>query len=105
MADKFELLWQGYLEISSNRSASERVVLAAAKAALELGKYDFLEEIFTRTFSQIREGEGTLVGIWFEYQTILTAKKLDLKIDNELRARVRRTLQPPKNIDFRMIEN
>jgi tetratricopeptide (TPR) repeat protein len=105
LADKFELLWQGYLEISSNRSASERVVLAAAKAALELGKYDFLEEIFTRTFSQIREGEGTLVGIWFEYQTILTAKKLDLKIDNELRAQVRRTLQPPKNIDFRMIEN
>lgn len=105
LADKFELLWQNYLEISSNRNASERVVLAAAKAALELGKYDFLEEIFTRTFSQIREGEGTLVGIWFEYQTILVARKLDLKLDNELRAQVRRTRQPPKNIDFRMIEN
>jgi len=103
-AERYEQLWKIYSETFTNRVPSERVDLAAAKAALQLGHYQFLEQIFTRTFAQIREGESTLVAIWFEYQAILAAKRLGVVADDQIRKQVRQGTRPPKNIDFRMIE-
>jgi tetratricopeptide (TPR) repeat protein len=103
-AERYEQLWKIYTETFSNRVPSERVDLAAAKAALQLGHYQFLEQIFTRTFAQIREGESTLVAIWFEYQAILAAQRLGVVADDQIRKQVRQSTRPPKNIDFRMIE-
>jgi len=104
-AERYEQLWRIYTEIISIRVPSERIDLAAAKAALQLGHYQFLEQIFTRTFAQIREGESTLVEIWFEYQAILAAQRLGVVVDNQIRKQVRQSARPPKNIDFRMIES
>jgi tetratricopeptide (TPR) repeat protein len=103
-AEKYEELWRIYTELFSTRSPSERIDLAAAKAALQLGHFEFLEKIFTRTFAQIREGESTLVAIWFEHQAIVEAQRLGVAVDDELRKKVRQSARPPKNIDFRMIE-
>jgi tetratricopeptide (TPR) repeat protein len=104
-AERYEQLWKIYTETFSNRVSSERVDLAAAKAALQLGHYQFLEQIFTRTFAQIREGESTLVAIWFEYQAILAAQASGVPVDDQIRKQVRQSARPPKNIDFRMIES
>ena len=103
-AKKYEQLWRSYTEFISIRVPSERIDLAAAKAALQLGHFEFLEKIFTRTFAQIREGESTLVAIWFEYQAILAAQQLGVVVDDHIRTQVRQSARPPKNIDFRMIE-
>ena len=103
-AEKYEQLWKIYTETFANRVPSERVELAAAKAALQLGHYQFLEQIFTRTFAQIREGESTLVAIWFEYQAILEGQRLGVVVDDQIRVQVKQSTRPPKNIDFRMIE-
>ena len=104
-AEKYEQLWEIYTEIILIRIPSERIDLAAAKAALQLGHYQFLEQIFTRTFAQIREGESTLVAIWFEYQAILEGQRLGVVVDDQIRKQVRQSARPPKNIDFRMIES
>jgi len=103
-AEKYEELWRIYTDLFSKRMPSERIDLAAAKAALQLGHFEFLEKIFTRTFAQIREGESTLVAIWFEHQTIVEAQRLGVAVDDQLRKKVRQNARPPKNIDFRMIE-
>ena len=104
-AEKYEQLWEIYSEIILIRIPSERIDLAAAKAALQLGHYQFLEQIFTRTFAQIREGESTLVAIWFEYQATLAAQRSGVVVDDQIRKQVRQSARPPKNIDFRMIES
>ncbi len=104
-AERYEQLWKIYTETFANRVPSERVDLAAAKAALQLGHYQFLEQIFNRTFAQIREGESTLVAIWFEYQAILAAQLSGVPVDDQIRKQVRQSARPPKNIDFRMIES
>ena len=104
-AERYEQLWRIYTEFISIRVPSERIDLAAAKAALQLGHFEFLEKIFTRTFAQIREGESTLVAIWFEYQAILAAQLSGVPVDDEIRKQVRQSARPPKNIDFRMIES
>jgi tetratricopeptide (TPR) repeat protein len=104
-AEKYEQLWKIYTEIISVRVPSERIDLAAAKAALQLGHIEFLAKIFTRTFAQIREGESTLVAIWFEYQAILAAQVSGVPVDDLIRKQVRQSARPPKNIDFRMIES
>jgi tetratricopeptide (TPR) repeat protein len=103
-AENYEELWRIYTELLPTRVPSERIDLAAAKAALQLGHFEFLAKIFTRTFAQIREGETTLVAIWFEHQAILEAQRLGVPVDDQLREQVRRSTRPPKNIDFRMIE-
>jgi tetratricopeptide (TPR) repeat protein len=103
--EKYEQLWKIYTEIISVRVPSERIDLAAAKAALQLGHFEFLAKIFTRTFAQIREGESTLVAIWFEYQAILAAQASGVPVDDQIRKQVRLSARPPKNIDFRMIES
>lgn len=103
-AENYEELWRIYTELLPTRVPSERIDLAAAKAALELGHFEFLAKIFTRTFAQIREGETTLFAIWFEHQAILEAQRLGVAVDDQLREQVRRSTRPPKNIDFRMIE-
>jgi tetratricopeptide (TPR) repeat protein len=103
-AENYEELWRIYTELLSTRVPSERIDLAAAKAALQLGHFEFLAKIFTRTFAQIREGETTLVAIWFEHQAILEAQHLGVAVDDQLREKVRHSTRPPKNIDFRMIE-
>ena len=103
--EKYEQLWKIYTEIISVRVPSERIDLAAAKAALQLGHFEFLVKIFTRTFAQIREGESTLVAIWFEYQAILAAQASGVPVDDQIRKQVRQSARPPKNIDFRMIES
>jgi hypothetical protein len=104
-SEKYEQLWKIYTEIISIRVPSERIDLAAAKAALQLGHFEFLAKIFTRTFAQIREGESTLVSIWFEYQAILAAQVSGVPVDDQIRKQVRQSARPPKNIDFRMIES
>jgi hypothetical protein len=67
------------------------------------GKLDEVEPLFKHEFTTMREGEGTLADIWFEYHEKRLAKKEGKPVDAALKDRVKREFPPPANIDFRMI--
>ena len=67
---------------------------AAAAAALELKKYDFIEHALSREFAMIREGDRRLVDLWFAYQKQKNANA---------GAAASPPADPPKSIDFRMV--
>lgn len=104
---KFEKVWQIYEKLPENCKAFDRVKISAARAAVKLGKTDYLEGFFREEHHDIREGEASLSNIWFEYCAIKmarergmenpTAEELDALIDEAW------DIYPPdKSIDFRM---
>ena len=82
---------------------NERIRILSAKAALELGEFNEVEQLFDQDFATIREGELTLSEIWFEFHERRIAAAEKIKIDENLRERVRKEFPPPRKIDFRMI--
>ena len=84
--ERHEEAWDYYTGLPEDLRNHESLVSAAAAAALELRKYDFIEGALNREFAMIREGDRRLVDLWFAYQ-----KQKGTNVD------------PPKNIDFRMV--
>ncbi len=82
--------------------AHERVELLWAKAAIEIGKLDNVERVFSRDFATIREGEVSLTDLWFAFHEKRLAAAGKVPVDDRLRERVRRDFPPPRFIDFRM---
>jgi len=80
----------------------ERIHIAAARAALELGRLDEVEPLFGREFVTIRESETSVTDLWFEYQARRIAEQNGVPLDDALCQRVRRESKPPRHIDFRM---
>ncbi|HPK00260.1 MAG TPA: hypothetical protein PKW60_12305, partial [Candidatus Hydrogenedentes bacterium] len=80
----------------------ERLLLAQARAALQTGRFEHVEQIFETEFAQIRECETSLTDLWFAYHEQRIAEAEGIPIDDALRERVRRDYVPPRNIDFRM---
>jgi tetratricopeptide (TPR) repeat protein len=81
---------------------AERLRMAAGWAALHYGRFEDVEELLTRDFATIQEGELTLSELWFALQERKLAVADGLEVDEVLRARVRREFPPPYHIDFRM---
>lgn len=83
-------------------ASNERVQLMAARAALATGHEEELNGFFECEFATIREGEVTLTDLWFEWQAWKIARREGRIPDRALRLRLRRTLQPPAHLDFRL---
>jgi hypothetical protein len=78
------------------------VLLLWAKAALETGRLEGVDVLFSREFASIREGEVSLSDLWFAWHESRISTETGSAVDEELRTYVRRTYPPPRNIDFRM---
>jgi tetratricopeptide (TPR) repeat protein len=98
----WEGAWKLFKALPEKTAGAERVQLLAAQAAVELGEYGFIEHIFDRELAVIQEGETTLTDIWFKAEAQKLAKTRGLPCTEDLLEEVRKTLTPPKNIDFRM---
>jgi hypothetical protein len=98
----YEGAWKLFKALPEKTAGAERIQLLAAQAAVEVGEYDFIDGIFSRELAVIQEGETTLTDIWFKAEAQKLAKKRGLPSTEDLLAEVRKTLSPPKNIDFRM---
>jgi hypothetical protein len=98
----YEGAWNLFKALPEKTAAAERVRLLAAQAAVELGEYGFLENIFNRELAVIQEGETTLTDIWFKAEAQKIAGERGIPYTEQLVEEARKTLIPPKNIDFRM---
>lgn len=82
---------------------NSRVQIEATRAALAQGDTSLCDAgFFERTFPNIRECETVLTDLWYEHQALLLSRERGVSLDDALRDEVRRTLTPPRDIDFRM---
>ena len=80
-----------------------RMELLTAWAACHRDDLDAAEALLDRIeLEDVREGENPLTDLWFAIQAKRLAAAEGVPIDDALRQRVRRTLHPPKHLDFRM---
>ncbi len=103
--EKFEKLWSFYVALPEERKNTDRILIQAGYAAVELDKTDFVESLTTREFACIREGDNLLVDMWFKFAAKQEAKKREIPYTEELYREVRATQLPPPNFDFRMVDN
>lgn len=103
--EKFEKLWSFYQALPEERKNSDRILIQAGYAAVELDKTDFVESLTSREFACIREGDNLLVDMWFKYAAKQEAKKRGISYTEELYQEVRASKLPPPNFDFRMVDN
>jgi hypothetical protein len=94
--------WNLFKALPEKTARTERVQLLAAQAAVEVGEYDFIENIFNRELAVIQEGETTLTDIWFRVKAQKLAKERGVPCTEAFVEELKKTLTPPKNIDFRM---
>lgn len=96
--EQYEAAWQLWQAIPP-ALRTETETLAAARAAVKLEQFDFLEECFTREYATIREGAVGLADVWFEYQARLSCRQKGVPFTPEA---VDPTLPLPRHLDFRM---
>ncbi|MGI6142181.1 MAG: hypothetical protein ACOYEH_10715 [Caldicoprobacterales bacterium] len=104
-AGMFEKLWTTYNTLPESRKNADRIITQAGYAAVELDHLDFVEALEDREFANIREGDNLLVDMWFKYATKREAEKRGVPYSEELYKEIRATKLPPKNFDFRMVDN
>lgn len=103
---QYERAWKFYNTLPQNFKDQDRLYMQAAVAAVELEQPDmsFVESVFTRDISCIREGDNTLTDLYSRYHV----RKLLLDSDNHMSREdaeeyVSRHCIPPRFIDFRMV--
>lgn len=80
---------------------NDRIQILRGQFALALGDLGTVEEVLAREFAEVREGETTLTDLWFELHARREAERSGRRLDEALRAEVRRAYPPPARIDFR----
>lgn len=96
-------VWETFKMLPFSIQTTERIRLIAGNSAIELGNYDFVEELFEHDYACIREGELLLTDLWFKYYAIKLADERGVKIDSGLLDYVKENIQPPARLDFRLI--
>lgn len=101
---EFAKLWEKFEALPLERRNADRIQIQAGYAAVELDKTDFVESLTDREFACIREGDNLLVDMWFKYAAKQEAKKRGAAYSEEIYQEVRRSMLPPANFDFRMVD-
>jgi len=92
----FEKIWDVYVtRIQLGQEITEEICLIVAQSAYELEQWETLDAFFDLNLERIREGDNTLVEIWYKRQV----KKGVV----ESLEQAKKTLIAPENIDFRML--
>ena len=81
-----------------------RIQLLETQAALAVDDFERLGQFFADEviILDLREGEGSLSDLWFEYQIKRLSSQEKIQIDDDLRERVYREFPVPAHLDFRM---
>ena len=62
----------------------------------------YVEPIFETENAVIREGELTLVDMWYRYSAKKLAKERGVEYSDELYEEAKKLCPPPKNVDYRI---
>ncbi|WP_227013998.1 DUF5107 domain-containing protein [Paenibacillus psychroresistens] len=95
--------WEVYESLSVQDARCDRIQIIVGKAALELGKYEFVNSLFNKEFAVIREGEVLIIELWFSYQARKLAESRNTSVTQQLIEEAKVMFPPPVNIDFRMV--
>lgn len=94
--------WACYCALPDEKKNDESVRFSLLRAAFEMQQWNFLELQFQCEFAIIREGNNTLLDLWYEYQAIQLAKSRNTPVTEAVLSEVKSKLEPPSNLDFRM---
>lgn len=103
-ADKLIRAQQVYERLPGVVKQSDRVQILRGQIALQSGDLEALEEVLSREYAVVREGEVTLTDLWFELHTLREARSQGRAADDELRREIKTRFPPPAAIDFRSVE-
>jgi hypothetical protein len=99
---------QEWLDIVQKMNAplrtNGRIRLLEAQASLKIGDLDLVDKFFKEgvVVADLREGDGSLTELWFEYHALQISIAENVPLDDDLIRRVERQVSVPKPIDFRM---
>ncbi len=99
LLEEYETAWRLYADADEEVQGDERVCLRVLAAAVHCRQHDFLETMFSREFSNIREGEVVLNDLWEEHQRLLLVEQ---GLDEATAARQAAALDIPYLLDFRL---
>lgn len=102
-AGRFCEAWQFYKQLPEHLRNEERIMIEVATAAFETSEWDFLEMLFSHEYTLVREGESTIIELWFKKQALDEAKRRGIADYRELLDELQDTLEPPYHIDFRLV--
>ncbi|MEA5052586.1 MAG: DUF5107 domain-containing protein [Propionicimonas sp.] len=94
--------WQVFGQLPPAARASERVLLQAGRAGVELGQDAFVDDLFERDWAGLREGDNTLIDLWHRRQAGRLAAERGEPVSEALVAETMESLDPPRRIDSRM---
>lgn len=94
--------WSLYESFPESIKSTQRLQVIVGEAALVMGEFDFLERLFAADLAVIREGELSIVKLWYRYQAKKLAMKNNVELTSELETQAAALFPPPRHIDFRM---
>ncbi|MCI1746907.1 MAG: DUF5107 domain-containing protein [Acidipropionibacterium sp.] len=99
---RYQQAWQTFQGLSEPVRGSERILLAVARAALELGEDRFVARLFERDWAGLREGDTTVIDLWYRREAMRLAARRGVPLTDDLLNEVTAALAPPARIDNRM---
>jgi tetratricopeptide (TPR) repeat protein len=102
---EFEKAWKVYTSLPASLIMGDRIKIIMGTAACELGYDEYMINLFNTEFAVIREGESSIIELWYKYNAKMLAKESGLEMSDELLKEAMTLFAPPTNIDFRMIGN
>lgn len=100
----WEELKQFLRQLPEEFLSHERIMMSMGRVALHFNELEGVEQILDHDFANIREGEITLTDLWFAWQAKQIGEEQGIPVDEDLQARVRRELTPPRHLDYRMVK-
>ncbi len=101
-AKLYQKTWDYYNSLPCKIQKGERVSLLMIETAIHLENVDFLDTIYDREYSILREGERGLTDFYFSYEALKHAKKTGCAFTSELVAEFEKKDNIPMEIDFRL---
>lgn len=101
-ARAYDTAWRVFTQAPEHVRSVDRVQILAGIAAMEIGEYDFLDQLFTRELDAVKEGETSLTTMWFKREAARLATERGVPLTEALIEEATETLVPPEHIDFRM---
>lgn len=91
-------------EMSASQRSNGRIRLLEAQASLLVGDLETVDRFFKDgvIVADLREGEGSLTDLWFDFQAKRVSIAEDIPLDEDLIRKVKENVPVPESIDFRL---
>ncbi|MCK5128739.1 MAG: DUF5107 domain-containing protein [Clostridiales bacterium] len=100
-AEYFQDGWEFYESLPSEVKEIEQIQVSAAVAAYEIGQWGFLKKQFSKEYVYIREGDISIVDLWYKYRAREITETQNIQFEEALKI-VKKSDCPPYNIDFQL---